>query len=96
MLVSRQPVGAVDGFTVLGYAKVHLGFRTHHFLVQPHHHVDQAVQGGMDVDEGVQRHVAVAVSFELRGKDGAALLEEVECSAVKWGKFLASRRRGGS
>jgi hypothetical protein len=34
-------------------------------LVQPHPHADQAVQGGVGVDEGVQRLVAFAVALGL-------------------------------
>lgn len=34
-------------------------------LVQLHPHTDQAVQGGVGVDEGVQRLVAFAVALKL-------------------------------
>ncbi|WP_435530936.1 hypothetical protein [Pseudotabrizicola alkalilacus] len=44
-------------------------------LVQPHPHADQAVQGGVGVDESVQRLIAFAVALGLPGADGAALLE---------------------
>ena len=44
-------------------------------LVQPHPHADQAVKGGVGVDEGVQRLVAFAVTLGLPGADRAALLK---------------------
>jgi len=44
-------------------------------LVQPHSHADQAIQGGVGVDEGVQRLVAFAVALGLPGADGAALFK---------------------
>lgn len=44
-------------------------------LVQPHPHADQPTQGGVGVDDGVQRLVAFAVALGLPEADGAALLE---------------------